>query len=488
MFRIVVVDVSAEARSRIAREIGRLQESSSQELSLLPKISIQQLSPEEIKFHGAPDLLIVGDELIASDIGSIGRIRGILPDTPIIARLRKDQESLLIIEDLARLGADDTINENIDILSLSKKVVLHCRRPKKGRTANLILVDSAKGGLGVTSVVAGLAEAMTVSGKKVAVVDLDSETQDLSRFLQARPFINENLEFLIDGVKPIAEEHVKQCLVPVWSEDDGLFCMSPSLVGDESSGLNPLQSRNFLSVIEIVDSLYDVVIIDVGSIRGAVLKTLYRVADTVLMLVNNDPASLYATVSRMSLVRQWINPTADFILVENFPHKSGLPSEILRREINLATNGDESRWYTKVLPECRAAARWPGSGDTIFSRGKRSLSQALSGLAERILKVGIASETAAPARDFGIFSTLRDKFSRTLPTTSSMSGVSTKLKELKLLPFKAKAPSEREFSFERTEAVFNKLAESKASSLSTERGPIEQESDANIEGLLKRAN
>ncbi len=488
MFRIVVVDVTAEARSRIAREIGRLQENSSQELSLLPKISIQQLAPEEIKFHGAPDLLIVGDEIVDSDIGTVGRIRGILPDTPIMVRLRRDQESLLIIEDLARLGADDTISENTDVLNLSKKVVLHCRRPKKGRTANLILVDSAKGGLGVTSVVAGLAEAIAVSGKRVAVVDLDSETQDLSRFLQARPFVNENLELLIDGAKPIAEEHVKQCLVPVWNDEDGLFCMSPFLIGEETQGLNPLQTRNFLSIIEIVDSLYDVVIVDVGSARGTVLKTLYRVADTVLMLVNNDPASLYATVSRMSLVRQWINPTADLVLLENSPQKTGLPSEVIRREINLATKSDESRWFTKAIPECRTAARWPGSGDTIFSRGKKSVGATLTQLAERILQSEASAVASSPTRDFGIFSTLREKFSRTLPSAAEVSVVSGKLKELKLLPFKTKANSEREFSFERTEAVFNKLAESKnSSSGSSELGAVSASAD-NVEELIKRAN
>jgi MinD-like ATPase involved in chromosome partitioning or flagellar assembly len=483
MLRIAVVDVSAEARSRIAREIGRLQDNASHELSLLPKLSIQQLAPEEIKFHGAPDLLIIGDELIGSDIGSVGRIRAIFSDTPIVVRLRKDQETLLIIEDLARLGADDTISENIDPLSLSKKIILHCRRPKKSRTANLIIVDSAKGGLGVTSLVAGLGEALVSSGKRVALIDLDSETQDLTRFLQSRPFINENLEMLVDGVKPVAEEHVRQCLTPVWSEEDGLYCMAPSLIGEDAQGLTPVQTRNLLSVLEIVDSIYDVVVVDIGCARGTLLKTLYRVADRVVMLVNNDPASLYATVSRMSVVRQWINPTAELVLVENSSAVSGLPSEILRREINLATKSDDSKWFNKVVPYCRSAARWPGSGDTLFSRGKKSLVSILGSLAQRMTTGEVAEADVSTERNWGIFETLRSKLNRTLPEFSRRQSSSGLQKAQKLLSFKPKEKMDSAASLEKAEAAFEKLAEAKTKAIeASEKGDLNK-----VDQLIRRA-
>ena len=64
--------------------------------------------------------------------------------------------------------------------------------------AQLILVDAGKGGLCVTSVVAGLGDALAAHGKRVLTIDLDMETQDLSRFLQTRPFVNENLQLLLE--------------------------------------------------------------------------------------------------------------------------------------------------------------------------------------------------------------------------------------------------------------------------------------------------
>lgn len=485
MLRIAVVDVSAEARSRIAREIGSLQDGTVPELSLLPRISVHQLSPEEVKFHGAPDLLIVGDELISQDIGVVGRLRSILPDTPIIIKLRRDQETLVLIEDLARLGADDTVSENIDPLSLCKKLILHCRRPKKGRTANLVLVDSAKGGTGITSIVAGLAEAAVLAGKKVAVVDLDSDTQDLSRFLQSRPFINENLELLVDGIRPITEEHVKQCLTSVWGEEEGLFCVSPCLMGDDSQGLTPLQTRNLISVLEIIDSMFDVVVVDVGSARGTLLRTLYRVADRVLLLVSNDPACLYATVSRMNTVRQWISPTAELVLVENLPTRNGLPREILTREINAATKIDDGKWFAKQIPSCRSASRWPGSGDTIFSRGKRSVATSLNSLAERAgIIEGSEATNIGSERVWAMFDTLREKLNRSLPEkTNAERASNSRFSGLKLIPMRKADKADRPSTIESAEAAFEKLA--------AKTSPKEAVSDSRIseaESLLKRAN
>ena len=164
MLRLTVVDLSAESRSNIARALSELQESDSPESAILPRISIQQLTVEELKFHSAPDICVIGNEIIEKDLNLISKIKKLLPDTPLIARISLERDRLPLIEDLARMGIDDTILDQTDSQSFYKKIILLCRRPKKDKTGHLILVDSAKGGLGVTSIVAGLAEAGVDSG------------------------------------------------------------------------------------------------------------------------------------------------------------------------------------------------------------------------------------------------------------------------------------------------------------------------------------
>ena len=64
-------------------------------------------------------------------------------------------------------------------------------------------------------------------GKRVILVDLDFETQDLSRFIQARPYINENLQTLIDQTAPVTSDTVKECLTKVWLDEPNLEVLAP---------------------------------------------------------------------------------------------------------------------------------------------------------------------------------------------------------------------------------------------------------------------
>ncbi len=516
MLRLSVVDVSAESRSRLAKDVSTFQESGQPELSLLPRISVQQLSPDEVKFHGAPDVCLIGEELFTADPGAIGRIRNLLPDTPIIVRIPDNKETLVTIEDLARLGADDIVTDKTDSLTFFKKIILLCRRPKKGKNGHLVVVDSAKGGLGVTSVVAGLAESAVLAGKKVAILDFDLETQDLSRFLQSRPFINENLDLLLERTRPVTEEFVKQCLIPIWGDDGGLFVMSPAALHDESVDYGSEKARVYLSILEILDAQFDLVIVDVGSVAGSLLKTLYRVADKVVMLVTNDPACLYSTVSRIGTVRGFIAPTAQIIYLENASTKHGLPRDVLVREINVATKSTDLNWASRPIPFCKVASRWPGSGDTLLSRGGRSLVKALT---NNSLELGISGESPerSPSdhREWGIFDAVVSKFKNRLvhvpgaktATTSPMKALDTS----KLIPFKDRKhasskvlnekPAEKTAKAEKAEMtekiaekttldcaedIFEKLV-AKGVNQSVSESELAQEID-NSEELFKKAN
>src|SRR5262249_4760093 len=142
-----------------------------------------------------------------------------------------------------------------------RKLILHARSSQKSRSSRLIVVGSGKGGTGVTSTCAALAEAAIEFGKKAIVVDFDFATQDLSRFLQTRPFINENLRLLCDGHRPVTEEFVEHCLTPVWT-DEHLYCLAPVAESDDVYNLDSRQARTFLSIFDILDSKFDVIFID----------------------------------------------------------------------------------------------------------------------------------------------------------------------------------------------------------------------------------
>ena len=362
MLRLYIVDISADSRNKIAKSISSLQESHYSELSYLPQISIHQFGPEELKFRTPPDICLLGLELTKNDSSIVSSIRKLLPNIPIICQIQSSNETLTKIEDLARLGASDIVTTEADPIALVKKLVFHNRREKAKKTAPLILVDAAKGGMGVTSYAAAIADSALSEGKKIALIDLDLETQDLSRFLQSRPFLNDNLDLLLQQTRPITEELVMQCFTPVWREKEGLYLMSPPSLGEETFDYGVNTAKVFLSILEVIDSIFDLVIIDAACISGSLRKALYRVADSVVMVVNNDPASLYATASGIRRIKSLLAPSSKLYFVENGSTRFGLSRSVLVRELNAATRSSNENWLPLAVPFCRAASRWPGSG------------------------------------------------------------------------------------------------------------------------------
>ncbi len=369
MISLYIVERSAEGRTKIVDLITQyLKDPQS------PRISLKSLSLEEVRFNSPPHIILVGEEIVGREVSEIAKLKKIFPSSAIIARVPPALDNLSFIEQLARFGADEVVSLQTTQLEFFRKVILLSRNGSKLKSGTLILVDGGKGGVGVTSVSAGLAEMLVDSGKRVCLVDLDPETQDLSRFLQAKPFVNENLSLLLSQAQPIVEDTVLNSITQVWADDDRLSILTAPPDGDEMyESRNPF-SRLFLLVLEVLDSTFDYVIVDTGHARGILRRSLYRVADGVVFVVNRDPAVLFASVERMNKGLSELSPDSHIVVVENGSVDSGLPSKILKQELLEATNLEDLPFIS--IPECSSGRVWPGSGSTMMSRGKRSVRRA----------------------------------------------------------------------------------------------------------------
>lgn len=386
MLKIIITDQTAAARSRLVRLVNRHLSANSAELEFMPQISVKPLAAEELKYHGEPDLCIVGSELIKNQPGDIARIRKLYPATPLIVQLEGDQNSIASIEQLARLGADDTLELETTSEQFLRKLVLLARRTSKHRSGTLVVIASGKGGMGVTSITAALGEALVDQGHRVALLDFDSDTQDLSRFLQARPYLNENLQLLLSRQRPVTEEFVQQCLVRVWQDMPQLACMPPAVETEELSQNNGEAARVLLGILDVLDSQFDYVLVDVGNARGAILRTLYRAANCCLFLVNNDPAALYAAADKIGRVRAALNPDGRLLILENNLQRWGLPQQILRTELVKAAQLSSDAWLSVSIPYSKLAFRWPGSGASMYAFGRSSMRSALTIVARGLVR------------------------------------------------------------------------------------------------------
>ncbi|MCB0337637.1 MAG: hypothetical protein KDD62_15080, partial [Bdellovibrionales bacterium] len=158
MLSIVVVDKSASARNQLVAQLHRYLQSGSSELDLLPRISVKPLSLQELRFHEAPDICVVGSELIINELTEVGKIRAQLPHTPLVAQIVEQVSGIATIEQLARMGVTDTIGRDTSAQEFFRKLVLLAQKSEAKRSSKLIVIDSGKGGVGVTSLVASLGE------------------------------------------------------------------------------------------------------------------------------------------------------------------------------------------------------------------------------------------------------------------------------------------------------------------------------------------
>lgn len=383
MMRVVVVERSAEGRSRLTSRLERYLQDMVAEAGILPRISLKPLCPEELVFHEAPDACVIGEELIAEKSFDFKQIKQIFPETAIIAQLGKAHEDFATSELLSRRGVDDFLAEDETARHFSRKLLLHMRKRSKKPSGKIILVEGGKGGVGVTSMVGALGEILVAENKRTVLVDLDFETQDLSRFLRARPFINENLQMLLEHRLPLTAESVAQALVHPWTDRQNLECMCPPLeYADSSYEIAGQKIRTFLAVLETLASQFDCIVIDAGSANEGLLQSLYRLCDVLICVASTDPAALFASTEKVSRSHPFLSHTARHLIVTNAPLPGGLSLRDMHGEFLAVPQFSECTWVETGFPWCERASRWPGSGKTLVSTGNSMLREAMKRVLE----------------------------------------------------------------------------------------------------------
>jgi len=285
MIDILVVDTSAEQRARLCDRILALQSEVTRLTHAAPQVSLRPAAPQELAYLKQPDFVILGKGFLTEDLVQIASVKKSFPESHIIAEVSKDLASFAVAEQMVRLGVDDMLSDEISAPDFFRKMILLGKKERTDSSGKLIVVDSGKGGTGVTTMVAALGEVLRSHGKRVCLIDLDTETQDLTRFLQVRPTVNENLSAVLEQGKAIVKECVDQILVSIDGDSD-LNIVTPPVFDLMTHDPRSQMIRTFLAVLEQLDTSFDVVIIDVAGLRGALQLALQRIADCYLYVAN----------------------------------------------------------------------------------------------------------------------------------------------------------------------------------------------------------
>jgi len=369
MIELGIIDLSADGRRRIASLIEKWTWVSPDSRVSLPQISLNLLSPEEIRFNGGIDVCVVGPELIGSDAAFLQTIRQQLPGKLILSILSQQIYSIGLLEQLSRLGVDDVLMDTASSDEFFRRIVLLQRRITHRRKGRLVIVSSARGGVGTTFVAAGIAEGYLSKSKKTCVVDCDLTSQDLTRFLQVRPHVSEPLRLLIDHQRIVTAETVGECAHVVWSDEPNIVCVPPAAGHDDSVFSGARAARAFVAILETLQTQHDVVIVDSASLPMLAVSALYQVADEVIFVANRDPSGAFAHRQALLHIAGYLRPSGILTTVINDNSLVAASVDLIRAEA-LSVPG---RVVNEVMiPRSVKAGRWPCGGCTPYQFLTRS--------------------------------------------------------------------------------------------------------------------
>ncbi|MCB0335977.1 MAG: ParA family protein [Bdellovibrionales bacterium] len=255
---------------------------------------------------------------------------------------------------------------------LQELVAIHADFRREGRTkeGKVIVVTHAKGGVGATSITAALAEVASYYHKQTMLWDLDVETRDLSRSLTVNGVEAQIVSAWVNGNRELSRQSLSEALIAI--HNDVSVLMPPDKMAESMDLVCHTDGMAIAQrVTELARVMFDNIIIDTAGRMGPATGALLRVADYVLVVIDDTILGLTAVDLFLSYIKTLVGGTERIRFLVN-PYSGallGVPQ--IAAELEPAHNLGEIPWRLPPMPNDPKAALWPGSGRTLYSMGQR---------------------------------------------------------------------------------------------------------------------
>lgn len=250
---------------------------------------------------------------------------------------------------------------------------------RDGGHATTILVFSAKGGCGKTTVATNLAVALAEeSGGSVCVVDLDLQFGDVAVALQVEP--DRTMSDLLRMGGPIDASAARSLVVPYRDGVD--LVLAPTNPAD----VERITAAMATSLIEALRGMYDYLIIDSAPAFTEVILAAFEAADQELLLTTLDmPALKNLKVTLDTLLALGLPKEKRRVVVNRSDAKTGLTVVDVEALIGVPVSHE--------IPGSSAVPAAANAGVTLVEREPR---HPVTRTFREIAKTVIAAEPTAP--------------------------------------------------------------------------------------------
>lgn len=154
---------------------------------------------------------------------------------------------------------------------------------------NVIMITSCKGGVGKTTMTAGIATSLASQGKKVIAVDMDFGVRSLDLALGFENSVCSNAYNLINEECPLETAYISNPVLPELN-------FMPAPVGFDNSmleGISPLQIEKFICLLK---QNFDFVFLDMPAGFGRLFELVAssKSLDTPVVVCSHSPSSVRA--------------------------------------------------------------------------------------------------------------------------------------------------------------------------------------------------
>lgn len=381
--KLLIIDNSTESQAGVAKRIEAFNQSDMEMLDLKVKLVGEKDFAEKV--HEADVVVIgagVGERGVAIARQSISIVNGL----PIIMFVSDADYSGGAFRQAHSVGVRKVFPDSAGPLDfLQELVAIHAefRRLGRAREGRIVAVVHAKGGVGATSIAAALGEVCSVYNRRTMLWDMDVETRDLSRSLTVSGAEAKIVSSWVNGSLDISRDTVRDALIPISPEVSVL--MPPDKMAESMDLVCHTDGMNIVQrVAEIARVLFDVVIIDTGGRMGPATGALLRVADVVVIVIDDTVLGLTAVDLYLSFVKTLLGGVERLVFVVN-PYSGallGVPA--IAAELEPAHQLGEAPWRLPPIPNDPKAAMWPGSGRTLYSLGQKNTRAVLEKIAEEL--------------------------------------------------------------------------------------------------------
>lgn len=366
--RILVVDQSAEGHTIITKIMEGFESTDKDRLDI--QVSLATADNYLSKSSNA-HVLILGPGLAESALAIAREVKEKSKDIEMIMVVPKQLYSSATFR-LAKLAqvrkVISVLASPLDLLQELLAVDEEFRFSGKARKGKLVVVTQAKGGIGATTLIAALSEISNDVKNHMLLWDFDIETKDLSRGLNAMGVHSHLVSAWITGTRELNRESLREACAVVGPFVSLLPPPHVIAAGMDLAG-HPDSIKLVHRIIELARVTQDTLLVDTGGRLSAATGTLLRLADEVVVLIDNSLLGLSAAHAFLETLMTITKGMQDSVRV--ICCGTELSPDEVRRLIGDSLQLGPSAWSMPSIPPDRYAEKWPGTGSTLYTNGQK---------------------------------------------------------------------------------------------------------------------